>query len=356
MGIGDFGAAVGLSVSALRFYDRAEVLTPTEVDPRTGYRRYGPEQLEAGRLVARLRRIGVGVSELRLLVTEHPDAQVVSDVLDRHLRRLEDGLTDARHELDRIRSALTYPTGTSDQAPEVLSVFEVVVEDLAHAVDAVTFALPPTGSDSDLEIILVELSGGTLSLYATDRYRLASCSIPILQRAGEPTGSFALTAEDMSRVSGGPHPGGTVRLELTRTSLTAVADEAVLDTVSLFRGALPNVGLLLAPQADARLLAGDSADLLSALHAQTWSEPAIDDSDAPVVLIAEDPDRPGFIQLVAPNPSLDSHGVAVNAHYLLEAVQAGPAGSVTLSLHGQNPLAIRFGADPSTTSLLMPRV
>ncbi len=35
----------GLGVSALRFYDRAGVLVPDQVDPVTGYRWYAPEQL-----------------------------------------------------------------------------------------------------------------------------------------------------------------------------------------------------------------------------------------------------------------------------------------------------------------------
>jgi hypothetical protein len=46
----------GLSVSALRFYDGAGVLVPAWVDPVSGYRWYGPEQLEESRLPARLRR------------------------------------------------------------------------------------------------------------------------------------------------------------------------------------------------------------------------------------------------------------------------------------------------------------
>lgn len=38
-GIGRLARASGLTVSALRFYDGADVLTPAVVDPHTGYRR-----------------------------------------------------------------------------------------------------------------------------------------------------------------------------------------------------------------------------------------------------------------------------------------------------------------------------
>src|SRR4051794_41580563 len=63
-GIGEVARASGLAVSALRFYDRAGVLVPAEVDPVTGYRRYSGEQVRAARLIAGLRRVGLPVAEI----------------------------------------------------------------------------------------------------------------------------------------------------------------------------------------------------------------------------------------------------------------------------------------------------
>lgn len=40
LGIGRLASLSGLPVSALRFYDGAEVLRPAMVDPATGYRFY----------------------------------------------------------------------------------------------------------------------------------------------------------------------------------------------------------------------------------------------------------------------------------------------------------------------------
>ncbi|NED97664.1 MerR family DNA-binding transcriptional regulator [Phytoactinopolyspora alkaliphila] len=51
-GIGQMARASGLSVSALRFYDRAGVLVSAVTDPGSGYRRYAPDQVHAARLVA----------------------------------------------------------------------------------------------------------------------------------------------------------------------------------------------------------------------------------------------------------------------------------------------------------------
>ena len=52
--IGEVARASGLSVSALRFYDREGVLLPARVDPGTGYRWYSADQIESARLIAGL--------------------------------------------------------------------------------------------------------------------------------------------------------------------------------------------------------------------------------------------------------------------------------------------------------------
>lgn len=49
--------ASGLSLKALRLYDANGLLVPARVDPATGYRSYGPEQLERARSIALLRRL-----------------------------------------------------------------------------------------------------------------------------------------------------------------------------------------------------------------------------------------------------------------------------------------------------------
>lgn len=66
--IGETALDSGLSVSALRFYDGAGVLVPVRVDPASGYRWYGPEQVEEARLLARLRRTGMPLADIRLVL------------------------------------------------------------------------------------------------------------------------------------------------------------------------------------------------------------------------------------------------------------------------------------------------
>ncbi|MFG2695963.1 MerR family transcriptional regulator [Kitasatospora sp. NPDC048407] len=70
--IGAFARAARLSPKALRLYDELGLLRPAEVDPFTGYRRYAPGQLEQARLVLWLRRLGMPLARIRLVLALEP--------------------------------------------------------------------------------------------------------------------------------------------------------------------------------------------------------------------------------------------------------------------------------------------
>lgn len=162
LAIGVVARLSGLPVSALRFYDGAGVLVPASVDPRTGYRRYAPEQVGAARLVARLRRVGMPLDSVRALLAG-ADA---GPVLDAHLARLEDGLTAARRELSAVRALL-------DRSEPAM---QVTVP--ATALDAVRYAVGTDPSYPALHGVLLDADGGTVHVVASDRYRLAVATAP----------------------------------------------------------------------------------------------------------------------------------------------------------------------------------
>jgi DNA-binding transcriptional MerR regulator len=87
MPIGHFARSAGLSVVALRHYDRVGVLAPAYVDPRTGYRRYRPEQLEKGRAIRRLRDLEVPLEVIREILEAEPEN--AARLLEEHRVRLE---------------------------------------------------------------------------------------------------------------------------------------------------------------------------------------------------------------------------------------------------------------------------
>src|SRR3954468_11254831 len=175
-GIGEVARASGLALSALRFYDSAGVLVPAKVDPATGYRRYTDDQVRAARLIAGLRRVGMPVAEIGEAVRELGDPDAMRDRLDRHRRRLEDGLADAKRELLRIHTLL-------DLEENLMTRITLPGAALAAALDAVRFAAgaktQPDPADPAMPAgVLFETGAGTLTLVATDRYRMAVASSP----------------------------------------------------------------------------------------------------------------------------------------------------------------------------------
>jgi serine/threonine protein phosphatase PrpC len=71
--IGAFARAARLSPKALRLYDELGLLKPVRVDEQSGYRYYSPEQLEAARMVAWLRRIGMPLAKIAEISGRRPD-------------------------------------------------------------------------------------------------------------------------------------------------------------------------------------------------------------------------------------------------------------------------------------------
>lgn len=221
--IGELSRASGLTVSALRFYDREGLLVPADVDPQTGYRRYSPGQVRLARLLAGMRRVGMPLAEMAAVLGALPDAEVAEDLLGAHLRRLEDGLADARREVERLRTLL--PGG-----PPGTWCARLTVADLGRALDAVRYA---AGADPDFPMlcgVLIEPTEEGVRLVTTDRYRLALTEVPAALTSATP-GSMSLlpTAQaDRLRRAMWESGDGDVRLELTRTTFVATLTGEVI--------------------------------------------------------------------------------------------------------------------------------
>lgn len=173
--IGEMARDSGLGVSALRFYDRAGVLVPAWVDPVSGYRWYGPEQLEEARLLARLRRAGMPLADIRLVLAgwSSADTDLVRKLLQTHLRRLEQGLSDARSEFSTLRALLEHRENPMTSLRTAAIRLSVSAPELAAALDAVRFA---ASTDPELPMlggVLFDIEDEALHVVATDRYRMA---------------------------------------------------------------------------------------------------------------------------------------------------------------------------------------
>src|SRR5262245_5084200 len=87
MPIGVFARATRLSIRVLRNYDRAGLLTPAEVDPDTGYRRYAVDQFARAALIRRLREVDMPLDGIAAILRED-DPERVREAIERHRARI----------------------------------------------------------------------------------------------------------------------------------------------------------------------------------------------------------------------------------------------------------------------------
>ncbi|AUY51104.1 MerR family transcriptional regulator [Streptomyces sp. CB01881] len=362
--IGELARDSGLGVSALRFYDGADVLTPAWVDPQTGYRWYAPGQLADARLLCRLRRVGLPLAGIREVLGAAPGDGTAHRVLDAHLRRLEDGLADARRELSLIRALIDQRENPVTTTPAAYG-FTVPARELAAALDAVRFAV---GSDPEVPVlsgVLFDLDGGLLRLVATDRYRMALAELPVPSAA--PPASPASAPVPGSSAAIVP----TALVDAVRALLGSGAEEAELtlgggrfrvstgghriegatldhdypDYRSLVRlDPVHRVGLSAAELRGA-VESGDTRSLPSGPHGAACE----------VTVLALDGDGRLTVAADGTEPAAGDVRVAVNRDFLLDALRAGGPEQLVLEIAGPiAPLAIRTAGRDGTFSILMP--
>jgi DNA-binding transcriptional MerR regulator len=115
MPIGRFARLTGLSVGALRHYDRHGLLSPASVSRETGYRYYGADQLATARLVARLRDLDMSLPEIRAYLGADPDER--RNRVSRHRGRLQaraDRLHRILHQFKEDLQMSTEPHAGTD--------------------------------------------------------------------------------------------------------------------------------------------------------------------------------------------------------------------------------------------------
>ena len=94
--IGEFARRSRLSLKALRLYDERGVLVPARVDQASGYRYYGPAQLDRARLVVMLRQLQLPLAAIKELLACDP-AEAATRIAE-HWRDAE-AAHDARRDL-----------------------------------------------------------------------------------------------------------------------------------------------------------------------------------------------------------------------------------------------------------------
>ncbi|MEU9118655.1 MerR family transcriptional regulator [Streptomyces sp. NPDC048506] len=170
LGIGAFARRVGLTPSALRFYDDCGVLRPARVDAVTGYRRYGAGQTARAVRLRRLREAGLPLVDVAVVLDGPADA--ARRTLQAHLERTRRAADEAR----AVVAGLLGEVAGDAEHPGNGARARVGGAELASAVRQVAPAAATGAAQEEFPVlgcVLLELGEGEVRWVATDRYRLA---------------------------------------------------------------------------------------------------------------------------------------------------------------------------------------
>ncbi|MET7481294.1 MerR family transcriptional regulator [Streptomyces sp. NPDC005648] len=347
--IGEMARDSGLGVSALRFYDRAGVLVPAWVDPVSGYRWYEPEQLEEARVLARLRRAGMPLADIRLVLASWSgaDTDLVGKLLRAHLCRLEQGLSDARREFSALRALLDHRENVMTSFRIATVQMSIAAPELAAALDTVRFA---ASTDPELPMlggVLFDIEGNSLHVVATDRYRMAVAQAGIGGYDGSRVQVIVRTplVDAMRALLDGEGP---VRLSVDGDRVTLEAGDRQAAGQCLDHD-FPDYRRLL-PAAGERRALIEVAAFRKALETGPVRSDEAGAHDLSVLRVEDG----GTVTLCADGDD-GPNCVAVNREFLLDALAAGARDRLILELVAPTvPIAIRRPDDEGTFSILMP--
>lgn len=342
LGIGRMAALSGLTVSALRFYDGADVLVPAAVNAASGYRRYHPDQVRLARLIGHLRRVGMPVAEIRAVVLS-PEPESAEPILDRQLARLEAQLADARREFSIARSLLKMENN-------LMVTLRTPVAELLAALADVRFAVSADPELPMLGGVLFDVDQDRLRLVATDRYRMALSAVPAVAVAGAPAEVLVPASLVDEVIAGLAGRSGEVTVEVDGAVISFRCADTVI-TGRRLEHDFPNYRPWTA-RAEPQRVPIDVPALRTALL-QAPTQARVRDSDGTGYQLSVLTVLPDGITLAA--ESEDGLRLGVNREFLLQALAAGRGEQLMLELDGPiGPLTIRNPELPDNYSLLMP--
>ena len=87
--IGDFSKITGLTVKTLRFYHEQDLLIPSAVDDKTGYRYYDRSKIETARVITHLKSLDLTIEEIGAILRDAKDDADLRDIMERQKALLE---------------------------------------------------------------------------------------------------------------------------------------------------------------------------------------------------------------------------------------------------------------------------
>jgi DNA polymerase III subunit beta len=334
--ISAFARRVGLTPSALRFYDDCGLLRPAEVDEKNGYRYYAPDQEPRAALLRDLREIDLPLTEVRVVLDGNPNE--AADAVRGHLRAVEGKADAARRAATRILTSLP---ATSYECGITLGGAE-----LASAVRQVAAAAASTDEIPALACVLLELGEDEVTLVATDRYQLSIRKLHPIGFTGYPC-QLLVRADELVKLARWAVGAAEVRIETGPGSAVLVRDgetrelPTVVDDFPAYQAILEG----LAPPV-CRVV----VDRLRLLEILTDGTVALDID--PTALTVTGSDSVNRLEVIG---SGEAVRLGFNAELLAAALSASVGPDALLEIVAQTrPVVVRSADQGTFTTLVMP--
>ncbi|GGB35755.1 hypothetical protein GCM10011492_28040 [Flexivirga endophytica] len=223
--IGAFARLVGLSSSALRFYDDCGLLQPHEVDAVSGYRYYSAAQERRATTISRLRGIGLPLQDIRTVLDGPPEQAKAA--LRTYAEQATGIARRARQTAEDVIASLPEAAGTAEPTTAILRGPE-----LAGSLRQVSPAAAAQPDIPALNGVLLQMGADELTVVATDRYWMAVRGLPVEEVTGADR-RVVVSSEAVASATAfaGAHDRVLLRISAGGATLEADQEDLTLDTV-----------------------------------------------------------------------------------------------------------------------------
>ena len=102
--IGELAALAGISVKALRVYEKKNVIKPIRVDEASGYRYYSAGQLEQVEALMELQDMGFSLAEIEQILSGERSKEEILKLFEEKERSLQEVLWKTQAKLEELGS------------------------------------------------------------------------------------------------------------------------------------------------------------------------------------------------------------------------------------------------------------
>ena len=129
--IGEFSVISKTTVKALRYYEKAGLLAPRNVDKFTGYRYYDAEQLSAVNQIVNLRAAGVSIKDIKRVSDSFVD---VVSVIREQVETVELATKENTQGMDNIIQKIGRTSETAEMISDITETNQGNVESIQNII------------------------------------------------------------------------------------------------------------------------------------------------------------------------------------------------------------------------------